>query len=58
MQCTFCEKTFGRYELHACPICRKQACTGCGTNKGGKHFCSKNCAEYFFFVDEDEASEE
>jgi hypothetical protein len=41
-----------------CPICHKQACEGCGTSKGGKRFCSQYCAEYFFFVDDDEIEEE
>ncbi len=58
VQCVFCEKDFSRYDLHQCPICHKRACEGCGTSKGGKHFCSQYCAEYFFYVDEDEIEEE
>ncbi len=58
MQCVHCEKDFGRYDLHMCPICHKQACEGCGASKGGKRFCSQYCAEYFFFVDDDEIEEE
>lgn len=57
MQCVFCEKTFGRYDLYLCPICHKQTCEACGMSKGGKHFCSQYCAEYFFFADEDETEE-
>ncbi len=55
MQCVFCEKDFSRYDVRRCPICHKQACESCGTNKGGKYFCSQICADYFFFGDEDDA---
>jgi len=54
VQCVFCEKDFSRYDLYKCPICHKQACDPCGLSKGGKHFCSQYCAEYFFFVGDDD----
>jgi len=59
VQCVFCEKDFNQYDLHMCPICHKKACAKCGMSKGGKHFCSQYCAEFFFFVgDDDESTDE
>jgi hypothetical protein len=59
VQCVFCEKTFSRYDIHLCPICHKKTCEKCATSRGGKHFCSQYCAEYFFFAgDDDDAYEE
>ncbi len=59
MECIHCEKSFSRFDLHVCPICHKQSCGGCSVSRGGKHFCSQFCAQYFFYGDggEDEAEE-
>ena len=54
VRCATCEQDFGRYDIHQCPICHKQCCSKCSTNKGGKHFCSQYCAEFFFFVGDDD----
>ena len=61
VQCALCEQTFSRFDLRLCPICHKQTCERCGLNKGGKHFCSQYCAEYFFYgggEDDDEMPED
>ena len=37
--------------LTKCPMCYAIFCTDCGYNFGGRPFCSKVCAEYFYFAD-------
>ena len=58
MNCVLCGEKFSRYDLHRCPICHKQTCEKCGLDKGGKHFCSQYCAEYFFYGGSDDEDEE
>jgi hypothetical protein len=51
--CYRCEKTESQVDLLKCPICFKLYCDDCGHMHGGRKFCSKFCAEYFFFSDPD-----
>ena len=37
-----------------CPICFKQVCEECAIRSYGRCFCSKRCADTFFFGDDDE----
>jgi hypothetical protein len=50
-------KTCGRGEketrLQKCVICHEFYCYKCRVRKFGKLFCSKTCAELFFFGDDD-----
>ena len=39
--------------LKKCPICFNYFCINCAYNMGGREFCSKECAHYFFFGEEE-----
>ena len=52
--CHACQKTVDETRLHKCPICFKYFCDEHSASMSGRMFCSKGCAEYFFFADEDE----
>ena len=40
--------------LTKCPMCYAMFCDECGYNFGGRPFCSKMCADYFYFGEGDE----
>jgi len=40
--------------LSKCPMCYAIFCSECAYNFGGRLFCSKVCAEYFYFGEGDE----
>jgi hypothetical protein len=40
--------------IRKCPICYKHFCEDCGSNRGGRWFCSVQCGDYFFFGDVDD----
>jgi len=52
-RCWQCEKTQEDEPLVQCPICHKHFCEVHGFSMSGRPFCSKGCAQYFFFGDED-----
>ncbi len=52
-QCYKCKKTAKEQRLLRCVICHRIFCDDCSFVKSGHHFCSRFCAEYFFY-DEDE----
>ena len=54
MECAQCETGLTAASLTRCPICHKIVCENCRRNKGGKYFCSRFCAEYFFYGDLEE----
>jgi hypothetical protein len=54
MTCLGCQKDDQEVTLHKCPICFKLVCTDCADNSYGRHFCSKRCADQFFFGDDDD----
>jgi hypothetical protein len=41
-------------QIVKCPICFKGFCEECGLPMSGRAFCSRFCAEYFFFGGEDD----
>ncbi|HKY32664.1 MAG TPA: hypothetical protein VJV23_09030 [Candidatus Polarisedimenticolia bacterium] len=51
--CAVCSAAGPRIVLGKCPICFKAVCEGCRVSRGGRHFCSQYCADYFFFGDEE-----
>jgi hypothetical protein len=53
MDCSTCGISDEEKQLKRCPICFKHFCDDCATNRGGRLFCSKLCADYFFFGDEE-----
>jgi hypothetical protein len=54
MNCTVCGKTDEEVTLLKCPICFKLVCHDCGRREYGRVFCSKRCADGFFFGDDDD----
>lgn len=53
-QCVTCQRTDQETDLQKCPVCFKYYCGEHTVNYSGRTFCSKHCADYFFFADDDE----
>ncbi len=53
MNCSACEKSELETRLEKCPICFKLTCPECGTREYGRSFCSRRCADQFFFGDDE-----
>ncbi len=56
-KCELCHEYDRLRELHKCPSCYKMVCDACCYRFGGRPFCGKRCADYFFFGDEDTREE-
>jgi hypothetical protein len=54
MNCVGCQKNEVETTLHKCPICFQWSCDECGRREYGRVFCSKRCADQFFFGDDEE----
>jgi hypothetical protein len=54
VECVVCHRTEPEVRLHKCPICFRHCCDDCAHRAYGRTFCSRSCAEQFFFGDEDE----
>ena len=54
MECVGCQVNDQDSRLNKCPICFKWICENCAVRTFGRAFCSKKCADQFFFGDEDE----
>lgn len=54
MNCSICQKSELEARLEKCPICFKWTCLDCGTREYGRSFCSKRCADQFFFGDDED----
>jgi hypothetical protein len=52
-QCWRCGTSEEERGLKKCVICYKLYCIECQADRNGRTFCSKACADYFFFGDED-----
>ena len=52
--CLVCKKTDEEVSLDKCAICFKLYCDDHGFVMSGRRFCSRFCAEYFFFSGPDE----
>lgn len=53
-QCNACGKTVDEATLSKCPTCHKYFCGEHEFLMSGRRFCSRGCADYFFFVDPDD----
>ncbi|MFQ5718945.1 MAG: hypothetical protein ACE5IK_05310 [Acidobacteriota bacterium] len=51
MLCSRCQTKGEESDLQPCPTCKKPFCEKCVHVMGGKAFCSRGCATYFFFGD-------
>jgi hypothetical protein len=56
--CSKCAAPEETKHLRKCPICFKYTCDDCCYFFAGRHFCTKGCAEYFFFGTGDEDEDE
>jgi hypothetical protein len=54
MNCVECQKDEMETTLGKCPICFKWVCNDCGHRTMGRVFCSKRCADQFFFGDDED----
>jgi len=52
--CVHCGLLAGDGMLERCVSCRSHFCQRCAHRWNGKRFCSRACAELFFFGDEDD----
>jgi len=56
-RCIHCERSVDETRLEKCPICFKRFCRDHGHEMSGRSFCSKHCAQHFFFGDPDDDDE-
>ena len=54
VQCVKCAVSEEERRMYKCPICFKKICENCSFFFAGRHFCTKGCADYFFFGSGDE----
>ena len=52
-KCHQCDKSADDVVLRKCPICHKHFCEEHSHVWSGRSFCSRGCADQFFFDDED-----
>ncbi|MEJ2369070.1 MAG: hypothetical protein P8Z49_12195 [Acidobacteriota bacterium] len=53
--CEMCGKTGRWLDLTKCPMCHRYFCESCRVSMGGKDFCTRHCANEFFWGGEDES---
>ena len=54
MKCKECERTSDEGRLRKCPICFQYFCEEHLYHWSGRAFCSRGCAEHFFFGETDD----
>lgn len=52
--CVSCDATSLERLLERCVVCRNHYCLRCAHRHYGKRFCCRDCAEAFFFGDEED----
>jgi hypothetical protein len=57
MECAICHKEKDEDKLTKCPLCHQFACEECKHVQQGRGFCSRYCAESFFFSEEEEGED-
>lgn len=58
MSCFECKASDEEKQLRKCPICYRYFCDECGVNRSGRWFCTGICADYFFFGEDEDETEE
>jgi hypothetical protein len=53
-ECVVCKASDQERRVNKCPICFKLVCESCSHRTMGRDFCSKRCADQFFFGDDDD----
>lgn len=56
--CIICRERNMLRDVYTCPNCKKLVCDNCCYRFGGRPFCGKSCADFFFFGDEEFYKEE
>lgn len=56
--CPICGKEKFSFAMKTCPMCKRRFCDTCEYRMGGGVFCSKECANLFYFSGEDGFEEE
>ncbi len=51
--CFECQKTSDETQLSKCPTCHKRFCDDHAHRMSGRWFCSRGCAQHFFFAEPD-----
>ncbi len=51
--CVICRQPKYSFAMRTCPMCKKRYCDECEYRMGGNVFCSRDCANMFFFAGED-----
>lgn len=57
-RCAICTDEFPLASVQRCYLCTRPACGSCAVSKGGRVFCSKRCADAYFFSGIDDATGE
>ena len=52
--CCSCSEPRENATLSKCPVCFRRFCEEHAHAMSGRQFCSKRCAQYFFFGDPDD----
>jgi hypothetical protein len=55
--CCRCGRTALVVRLEKCAICHKHYCRACAARRHGKTFCGRECADFFFFGEDEEEKE-
>jgi hypothetical protein len=58
LHCVRCTISEEERRMFKCPICFNKVCETCCYFFAGRHFCSKGCADYFFFGSGDDDDED
>ena len=53
-RCYACDPSTDDKSLRRCPICHKNFCEEHTVVMSGRPFCSKGCADFFFFAEPDD----
>jgi hypothetical protein len=54
LECVGCQTSDQDDRLSKCPICFKWVCERCALRSMGRLFCSRKCADQFFFGDDED----
>ena len=53
-KCKECGATEDETKVRKCPVCHKEFCEDHSFQRSGLWFCTRGCADYFFFADPDD----
>ena len=50
--CIHCQRNEDEVTLKKCPMCFRRICFSCAYAAMGRYFCSRSCADMFFWGEE------